>query len=225
MISRYTIVAAGFFIALSMLGISWGDVQWLVAAMGVGLGFGLKEIFANFFSGLIILFERPIRIGDTVTIDGLSGTVTRIRIRATTVTDFDNKEQVIPNQNFLINPLINWTLSDPITRVVFSVGIAYGSDTEKALQVMTDVVSAHSEVLEEPRPTVFFVGFGESSLDFQVRVFVRERLRRMPLKHDLHMAMNKALAESGIEIPFPQRDLHLKSISPGIDLNGPNLDR
>lgn len=224
MISRYSIVAAGFFIVLNMLGISWGDVQWLVAAMGVGLGFGLKEIFANFFSGLIILFERPIRIGDTVTIDTLSGTVTKIRIRATTVTDFDNKEQVIPNQNFLINPLINWTLSDPITRVVFTVGIAYGSDTEKALQVITDVVRAHSEVLEEPRPTVFFVGFGASSLDFEVRVFVRERLRRMPLRHDLHMAMNKALAEAGIEIPFPQRDLHLRSIAPGVDLNGSGSD-
>jgi potassium efflux system protein len=220
MISRYSIVAAGFFIALNLLGLSWGDVQWLVAAMGVGLGFGLKEIFANFFSGLIILFERPIRIGDTVTIDGLSGTVTKIRIRATTVTDFDNKEQVIPNQNFLTNPLINWTLSDPVTRVVFNVGIAYGSDTEKALEIMTSVVKAHPEVLEEPRPTVFFIGFGDSSLDFEVRVFVRERLRRMPLKHDLHMALNQALSEAGIEIPFPQRDLHLRSVAPGVDLKG-----
>jgi len=222
-ISRYLIFGIGFFAALSLLGIGWNDVQWLVAAMGVGLGFGLKEIFANFFSGLIILFERPIRIGDTVTIGDLSGTVTRIRIRATTVTDWDNKEQVIPNQNFLINPLINWTLSDPVTRVVFSVGIAYGSDTEKALQVMTDVVQGHPEVLDEPRPTVFFIGFGESSLDFEVRVFVRERLRRIPLRHDLHMGLNQALAEAGIEIPFPQRDLHLRSVAPGLELdaNGP----
>lgn len=224
MISRYTILALGFLIALNMLGIGWGDVQWLVAAMGVGLGFGLKEIFANFFSGLIILFERPVRIGDTVTIDGLSGTVTKIRIRATTVTDFDNKEQVIPNQNFLTNPLINWTLSDQVTRVVFNVGIAYGSDTDRALEIMTDVVRAHPEVLEEPRPTVFFIGFGDSSLDFEVRVFVRERLRRMPLKHDLHMALNKALAEANIEIPFPQRDLHLRSVAPSIDLSGGKSD-
>lgn len=224
MISRYAILAMGFFIALNMLGIGWGDVQWLVAAMGVGLGFGLKEIFANFFSGLIILFERPVRIGDTVTIDGLSGTVTRIRIRATTVTDFDNKEQVIPNQNFLTNPLINWTLSDPVTRVVFNIGIAYGSDTEKALETMTNVVQSHPEVLEEPRPTVFFLGFGDSSLDFEVRAFVRERIRRLPLKHDLHMAMNKALAEAGLEIPFPQRDLHLRSVAPGIHLDGGKSD-
>ncbi len=224
MISRYLIFATGFFVALNMLGIGWDDVQWLVAAMGVGLGFGLKEIFANFFSGLIILFERPIRIGDTVTIDNLSGTVTRIRIRATTVTDWDNKEQIIPNQNFLINPLINWTLSDPITRVVFNVGIAYGSDTEKALRVINDVVSAHSDVMEEPRPTVFFMGFGDSSLNFEVRVFVRDRLQRVPLRHDLHMALDKALRNAGIEIPFPQRDLHLRSISPGVNLKGSDSD-
>ncbi len=224
MVSRYLIFATGFIVALNMLGVGWGDVQWLVAAVGVGLGFGLKEIFANFFSGLIILFERPIRIGDTVTIGDLSGTVTRIRIRATTVTDWDNKEQVIPNQNFLINPLINWTLSDMITRVVFNVGIAYGSDTEKALRIMTDVVNAHPEVMDEPRPTVFFIGFGDSSLDFEVRVFVRERLRRVPIRHDLHMALDQALREAGIEIPFPQRDLHLRSIAPDIQLKGPNSD-
>lgn len=224
MVSRYTTIALGFFIALNMLGIGWGDVQWLVAAMGVGLGFGLKEIFANFFSGLILLFERPIRIGDTVTIDGLSGTVTKIRIRATTVTDWDNKEQVIPNQNFLTSSLINWTLSDPITRVVIGVGIAYGSDTEKALQVMTGVVQANHDVLDEPPPTVFFVGFGNSSLDFELRVFVRDRLRREPLKHELHMALNKALAEAGIEIPFPQMDLHLRSVAPGIALKGGGQD-
>lgn len=224
-ISRYLIFTVGFIVALNMLGVGWDDVQWLVAAMGVGLGFGLKEIFANFFSGLIILFERPVRIGDTVTIGDLSGTVTRIRIRATTVTDWDNKEQVIPNQNFLINPLINWTLSDQITRVVFKVGIAYGSDTEKALKVMTDVVCAHPEVMEEPRPTVFFLGFGDSSLDFEVRVFVRDRLQRVPLRHDLHMALDKALRAAGIEIPFPQRDLHIRSIAPGIELNGPKADK
>ncbi|MEJ2529652.1 MAG: mechanosensitive ion channel, partial [Gammaproteobacteria bacterium] len=224
MISRYLILASGFIIALNMLGVNWGDVQWLVAAMGVGLGFGLKEIFANFFSGLIILFERPVRIGDTVTLGELSGTVTRIRIRATTVTDWDNKEQVIPNQNFLINPLINWTLSDPITRVVIKVGIAYGSDTEKALQIMTDVVMAHPEVMDEPRATVFFVGFGDSSLDFEARVFVRDRVRRVPLRHDLHMALDRALREAGIEIPFPQRDLHIRSIAPGLELRGKESD-
>jgi len=219
-VSRYLIYTTGVLVTISTIGVSWGDVQWLVAAMGVGLGFGLQEIFANFISGLMILFERPIRIGDTVTVGEISGTVSRIRIRATTITDFDNKELVVPNKSFVTDPLINWTLSDPVTRIVIDVGIAYGSDTEKAHRIMTDLIHDHPEVLDDPNPTVFFVGFGESSLDFQIRVFVRERIKRMPLKHDLHMALDKALREAGIEIPFPQRDLHLRSIDPGVAFRG-----
>ncbi len=215
-ITRYLIYAGGFLLTVNMLGMRWGDVQWLVAAMGVGIGFGLQEIFANFISGIMILFERPIRIGDTVTVGEYSGIVSRIRIRATTITDFDNKELVIPNKSFVTDPLINWTLSDPITRVVIKVGIAYGSDTLKAHEIMTGVIKAHPEVLDEPKPTVFFTGFGDSSLDFQIRVFVSERLKRMPLVHDIHMALDRALAQAGIEIPFPQRDLHLRSVDPGV---------
>jgi potassium efflux system protein len=218
--SGYVIYGGGALIALNTVGVGWNDIQWLVAAMGVGLGFGLKEIFANFFSGLIMLIERPIRIGDTVTMGDLSGVVTRMRIRATTITDWDNKEQVIPNQNFITGPFINWTLSDPITRVVIPVGVAYGTDTEKALRIMTEVVESHSEVLEEPRPTIFFMEFGESSLNFEIRIFVKDRLRRLPLTHDLHMMLDKALREAGIEIPFPQRDLHLRSMDPGTAFKG-----
>ncbi|MCW8907142.1 MAG: mechanosensitive ion channel [Sedimenticola sp.] len=218
--SRYTIYASGSLLVLNLLGLQWSDVQWLVAAMGVGLGFGLKEIFANFFSGILILFERPIRIGDTVTIGDISGTVSRIRIRATTITDWDNKELVVPNKNFITDPLINWTLSDPITRIVIRVGIAYGSDTEKAHRVMTEVVESNDDVLKDPPPTIFFVGFGDSSLNFDVRVFVSDNLKRMPLLHSLHMSLNRALAEAGIEIPFPQRDLHLRSVDPKINLRG-----
>ena len=218
--SRYTIYAGGSLLVLNLLGLQWSDVQWLVAAMGVGLGFGLKEIFANFFSGILILFERPIRIGDTVTIGDISGTVSRIRIRATTITDWDNKELVVPNKNFITDPLINWTLSDPITRIVIRVGIAYGSDTDKAHRIMTEVVDKHPDVLKDPPATIFFIGFGESSLDFDLRVFVSDNLKRMPLLHSLHMSLNRALAEGGIEIPFPQRDLHLRSVDPKIDLGG-----
>ncbi len=221
-ISRYLIYATGTVTALALVGLAWDDVQWLVAAMGVGLGFGLKEIFANLISGIMILFERPIRIGDTVTVGDISGTVSRIRIRATTITDWDNKELVVPNKTFIIDPLINWTLSDPITRLVIKVGIAYGSDTKKAHQIMVDVITAHSDVLKEPNPTVFFVGFGDSSLDFEIRVFVRERLLRMPLTHDLHMALEAALRKADIEIPFPQRDLHLRSVDPAISTYMPS---
>ncbi len=219
-ITLYLIYTAGFLLTVNMLGMRWGDVQWLVAAMGVGIGFGLQEIFANFISGIMILFERPIRIGDTVTVGEYSGIVSRIRIRATTITDFDNKELVIPNKSFVTDPLINWTLSDPITRVVINVGIAYGSDTLKAHKIMTGVIKAHPEVLDEPKPTVFFTGFGDSSLDFQIRVFVSERIKRMPLVHDIHMALDQALSQAGIEIPFPQRDLHLRSVDPDVVFRG-----
>ncbi len=217
-ISRYLIITSGVIAAIGLLGVGWDDLQWLVAAVGVGLGFGLKEIFANFVSGLIILFERPVRVGDTVTIGEVSGTVSRIQIRATTITDWDNKELIIPNQTLVVEPLVNWTLSDQITRIIFMVGIAYGSDTEKAHRIMMETITANPLVLEEPGPTVFFIGFGDSSLDFEVRVFVKERILRMPLTHELHMALEKALRESGIEIPFPQRDLHLRSVDPATGL-------
>ncbi len=216
--SRYLIYTAGALVTIGMMGVAWGDVQWLVAAMGVGLGFGLQEIFANFISGIMILFERPIRIGDTVTVGEISGTVSRIHIRATTITDFDNKELLVPNKAFVTDPLINWTLSDPITRVKVPVGIAYGSDTEQAYRIMLDLLKRHPDVLDEPKPTVFFVGFGDSSLDFEIRAFVPERVKRMPLTHDLHMALDREFRKAGIEIPFPQRDLHLRSVSPDVEI-------
>ncbi len=215
LISRYVIVSAGLLTGFVLIGLGWGDVQWLVAAMGVGLGFGLKEIFANFFSGLILLFERPIRIGDWVSIGEFSGSVTRIRIRATTVTDWDNRELIIPNKNFLTETLNNWSLTDSVTRVVVKVGIAYGSDTEKALRLMRDIIDEHPDVMKDPEASVLFLGFGDSALDFEVRVYVEDRLRRLSLTHDLHMRIDQAFRREGIEIAFPQRDLHLRSIDPG----------
>ncbi len=217
---RYLILAVGIVMSINLVGVGWGEVQWLIAAIGVGLGFGLKEIFANFMSGIIVLFERPVRVGDTVTLGEISGVVTRIRMRATTITDFDNKELIIPNHNLIVEPLVNWTLSDQVTRVTFMVGIAYGSDTELAHRIMLKTVAEHSLVLDEPKPTVFFTGFGDSSLDFQVAVHVKERIQRRLLTHDLHMALEKALRENGVEIPFPQRDLHLRSVDENIQSLG-----
>ncbi|RDH81866.1 MAG: hypothetical protein DIZ78_15550 [endosymbiont of Escarpia spicata] len=217
---RYLILAVGIVMSINLVGVGWGEVQWLIAAIGVGLGFGLKEIFANFMSGIIVLFERPVRVGDTVTLGDVSGVVKRIRMRATTITDFDNKELIIPNQNLIVEPLVNWTLSDQITRVTFMVGIAYGSDTELAHRIMLKTVTEHSLVLDEPKPTVFFTGFGDSSLDFQVAVHVKERIQRRLLTHDLHMALEKALRENDVEIPYPQRDLHLRSVDENIQSLG-----
>lgn len=224
-ISRYLITAVGLVVALDIIGIGWDQVQWLVAALGVGLGFGLKEIFSNFFSGLILLLERPIRVGDTVTLDSLSGTVSRINIRATTITDWDRKEIIVPNNTFITSSLINWARSDPITRVVIPVGVGYDSDPARVQEVLLAVVTAHPLVVREPAPAVLFLKFGESALEFEVRVFVRDLANRMPLTHDLHHLILRALRANRIEIPFPQRDVHLRGepLPPGSFLS-PRLE-
>jgi potassium efflux system protein len=210
-LTGYIVITIGVVTVLNIIGWKWSQIQWLVAALSVGLGFGLQEIVANFVSGLIILFERPVRVGDTVTVGQLSGTVSRVRIRATTITDWDRKEIIVPNKAFITEQVINWTLADPITRVVVPVGIAYGSDFELAQKVMEDTLHSLPLVLDEPKPEVFFIGFGDSSLDFSLRVHSRQLSDRLPLMHAVHQAILKALRENGIEIPFPQRDLHIRS--------------
>ncbi|ANB72372.1 hypothetical protein AYM40_08375 [Paraburkholderia phytofirmans OLGA172] len=210
-VARYVIVGGAVMTVFSVLGGNWSRIQWLVAAMGVGLGFGLQEIFANFVSGLIILFERPIRIGDTVTVADVTGVVTRVQARATTVTDFDRKEVVIPNKTVITERVINWTLSDHITRVVLKVGVAYGSDTKATCESILKAVRSAPKVLTNPAPSVFFLAFGDSSLDFEARFFVEGVNQRIPATHDVLTAIERELRQAGVEIPFPQHDVHLKS--------------
>ncbi len=209
-ISRYCIIAVGLLIAFNRVGADWSQLQWIVAALGVGVGFGLQEIVANFVSGLIILFERPVRVGDTVTIGDLSGTVSRIQIRATSITDWDNRETLVPNKALITDKVMNWTLSDQVTRLLVPVGIAYGSDTVRAQEIMLDAVKANPLVLSQPPPTVFFLGFGDSALNYEIRAFVAQPAHRLLVLHELHVAIERALREHNIQIPFPQRDLHLK---------------
>lgn len=210
----YIIVALGLFLAFNRLGIEWSKLQWIVAALGVGIGFGLQEIIANFISGLIILFERPVRVGDYVTIGDQSGAISRIKIRATTLTALDNKEIVIPNKALITEKVVNWTLSNSITRLVVPFGVAYGTDTDKVRELIMDVVERHEKLLSSPKPQVFFLGFGDSSLDFEARVFLRGVEDRLPVSHELHTEINKTLDAAGISIPFPQRDLHIISGAP-----------
>jgi len=213
-IARYALTAAGVVLAADILGIGWSDVQWLVAALGVGLGFGLQEIFANFVSGLIVLTERPIRIGDVVTVGDVSGTVARIRARATAVVDFDNKEVIIPNKAFITERVVNWTLSNQTTRLLLKVGVAYGSDIALVQRVLLEAVRRHADVLESPPPSVVFADFGDSSLDFEIRAFVGAFDHRLRVRHEILSAVEQVLRERGIEIPFPQRDLHIRT-TPG----------
>jgi potassium efflux system protein len=206
---QYFIVGVGVILVLSILGLRWDRLQWLVAALGVGIGFGLQEIIANFISGLIILFERPIRVGDLVTVGESSGEVVKIRIRATTIRDFDGKELLVPNKEFVTGRLLNWTLSDPRIRVMIEVGIAYGSDARRAAAVIQEILMNHPMVLKDPEPFVMFRQFGDSSLNLSVRLHTADVEDRIALTSDLHHRIYEKLDEEGITIAFPQLDVHL----------------
>jgi potassium-dependent mechanosensitive channel len=208
---RYMIVILGLLAASTSIGFSWSSIQWLAAALTFGLAFGLQEIFANFISGLIILAERPIRIGDTVTIGQISGTVTRIRMRATTITDWDRKELIIPNKTFITSDVINWTLSDTTLRLRIPVGVGYGEDIDLAERVLIEVAAGNKNVMSEPKPHVLFNGFGDSTLNFELRCFLPHIEHMISVRHDLHMRITKRFRQEGIEIAFPQRDLHIRS--------------
>jgi len=215
-ISRYLLVIIGLIVAFTEIGIGWSKVQWLVAAMTVGLGFGLQEIFANFISGLIILFEQPIRVDDVVTVGDVTGRVSMIKIRATTIRKWDQRELLVPNKEFITGRLVNWTLSDNVLRMVFPVGIAYGSDIRKAEKLLYEVAKAEPRVIEEPKPVVVFTGFGASSLDFELRVYISGMDNYMPTWHNVNCAIDDAFRKAEIEIAFPQQDLHLRTIDPGL---------
>lgn len=209
---RYLIFVVGTLIAAATLGLQWVQVQWLAAAATVGLGFGLQEIFANFVSGLIILFERPLRVGDTVTIGPLTGTVTRIRIRATTILNWDRKEIIIPNKEFITSHLINWTLSDTTTRLICPVGVAYGSDTALVEKLLYQIAHEIPNLVNELPPLVLFQGFGDSTLNFELRVYIASLDNFISARHEINIRIDNAFREHGIEIAFPQRDLHIRTM-------------
>lgn len=208
-ILTYLITTVGAVTALGSLGVSWDKLQWLAAGLTVGLGFGLQEIFANFVSGLIILFERPIRIGDTITIGTFSGSVSKIRIRATTITDFDRKEVIIPNKAFVTERLINWSLSDTITRVLIKVGVAYGSDLDKVKAVLLKAAHDNPRVMSDPEPQVFFLNFGASTLDHELRLYVRELRDRSYTVDELNRSIERLCRENDINIAFNQLEVYL----------------
>lgn len=213
-LSRYILIVMGSIAVFGAVGIGWDKVQWLIAAMTVGLGFGLQEIFANFVSGLIILFERPIRIGDIVTVGEVTGNVTQIRMRATTITDWDRKEFIVPNKEFITSNLMNWTLSNSITRVNIPVGVAYGSDTARAREIMLSLAQACEKVLEDPPPFTVFKSFGDNALDLAIYVYIPSREVYWEVLNELTTGIDREFKEAGIEIAFPQRDIHFDSDRP-----------
>ena len=207
-LSRYLIGGIGLLLVADIFGFSWGQIQWLVAALGVGIGFGLQEIVANFISGLIILFERPIRVGDVVTVGNTDGVVTRIRIRATTIRDYDRKELLVPNKEFISGRLLNWSLSDPVTRILSPVGLAYGSDVQLAMALMVEAAQENPKILAEPKPVATFDGFGDNALLLTLRCFIGSVEFRVPAKSDLHKAIDRKFREAGLSMAFPQLDVH-----------------
>jgi potassium efflux system protein len=210
----YLIVGIGLLAFFNVIGADWSKLQWLFAALGVGIGFGLQEIVANFISGLIILLERPIRVGDVVTIGTTDGVVTRIQIRATTIRTWDRQELLVPNKEFITGRLLNWSLSDQTSRIKVPVGVAYGSDVSRAMALMNEAALENEHVLAEPAPSIIFAGFGDNSLNLVLRCFVGTQDIRMTTLTQLHEAINRKFNDAGICIAFPQRDVHLDVSEP-----------
>ena len=219
-ISRYSIFAIGVIMAMSQIHLDLGRLGWLMAAIGVGLGFGLQEIVSNFVSGIILLVERPIQVGDLVTIGAMSGTVKRINIRATTILNFDRQEVVVPNRSLITQDVTNWTRGDTTTRLVVPIGAAYGSNVDQVTEVLNRIAQDDPDILDDPAPSVIFMQHGESSLDFNLRVFILSPTMRMAVLDRLNKAINREFARLGIEIPFPQRDLNVKSTAVRIEQIG-----
>jgi potassium efflux system protein len=208
-LAHYTVLLVGFLLALGALGLDFTRITILAGAIGVGVGFGLQNVVNNFVSGLILLFERPIQVGDSVQMGQLLGEVRRIGIRSSTVRTFDGAEVIVPNASLVSDQVTNWTLSDRMRRIDLAVGVAYGSDPQEVVARLREAARASAGVLSEPAPQVLFVGFGDSSLDFQVRVWTARYEEWLQTRSELGIAILTALHDAGITIPFPQRDLHL----------------
>ena len=219
-LTSYTIIAVAVLLVLGTLGVRASQLGWAAAALGVGIGFGLQEIVANFICGLILLFERPIRVGDIITVGDATGTVKKIRIRATTIRDWEQKELVLPNKELITARLLNWTLTDSMTRITIVVGVAYGSDTKRAQELMEEAAAECPTVLTEPAPIVHFEQFGDSTLNLTLRIFVASPSDRLSSQTDVLTRIDRKFKEAGVVIAFPQRDVHI-FMEPGGPLTGP----
>ncbi len=211
-IASNVILVVGVFIVLQNTGIHLEALTVFAGAIGVGIGFGLQNITSNFISGLVILAERPITIGDRVEVAGVTGQVLKIRARSTVIVTNDNITTIVPNQKFIDSPVTNWTYGDPRVRFRIPVGVAYGSDTELVKQKLIEAAEEDPHALKDPAPSVFFVEFGDSSLNFELVVW-SDKMSHRParFRSDLNFAIDKKFREAEIEIPFPQRDLNVRS--------------
>ncbi len=222
---RYVLLAVGVTIAFGTIGIGWSHIQWLVAALSVGIGFGLQELVANFICGLIMLFERPVRVGDTVTVDDITGTVTRIKMCATTIRSWDQQEYLVPNKELITGRVLNWTLTDNTNRITIQVGVSYSSDPEKVRRILFEIVRRNRNILRDPAPLITFESFGDSSLNFTMRVYLQGLDKRLPTMDYLHSEILNRFRKEGIEIPFPQRDLNVRKFDHPIEFTRADAEK
>ena len=208
----YTLIAIGFYVAFQSVGFDLSSLAIVAASLGVGVGFGLQNIINNFVSGIIILAERPISIGDRIEVAGVAGRVTKIQLRSTTVVTNDNITMIVPNADFISNTVTNWSHGDPKVRIRVPVGVAYGSDLKLLQRLLLEAAEEHPKALRDPLPVVLFTEFGDSSLNFELGVWTQE-MTATPIHFtsQMNFIIEQKLRENDIEIPFPQRDLHVRS--------------
>lgn len=209
----YVGLVVAVMVAISVLGFNMQNLAIIAGALSLGIGFGLQSIVNNFVSGLILLFERPVKVGDWIVVGSGEGTVKRISVRSTEIETFDRSSIIVPNSELISSSVQNWTHKDRWTRVSVPVGVSYDADPQTVLDLLNTVIRGNKRVMAFPEPMVFFAGFGDNSLDFEMRVFLRETADRVPVQNELRVATFNALKDASIEIPFPQRDLHLKTVS------------
>ncbi|NES77626.1 MULTISPECIES: mechanosensitive ion channel domain-containing protein [unclassified Okeania] len=208
---QYGLIFLGILIILQLWGVDVSSLAIIASVLGVGIGFGLQNIANNFMSGIILIFERPIQVGDFIQVGNLEGIVKRIGLRSTYITTLDKISLIVPNSRFLENEVLNWSHNNPISRVKVPIGVAYGSEIRLVRKAILEVAKSHPEVLLHPSPQLWFQEFGDSSLNFDLLVWIREPQKKSKLKSELNYRIEVSLRKYGIEIPFPQRDLHLKS--------------
>ena len=213
---HYVLVVVGVFIALSVFGVDLSNLALIAGALSVGIGFGLQNVVNNFVSGLILLFERPVRVGDIVVLGTEQGTISKIGMRSTVLTTFNGAELIVPNGDLISQQVINWTLTTPRARLVLPVSVAYGNDPAQVIEMLEEIGAGYSLALDEPAPMAIFTGFGESSVDFELRVWLAAFDQLLKARSELAALVTRRFAEAGVEIPFPQRDLHVRSVGEGV---------
>jgi small-conductance mechanosensitive channel len=209
---HYVLITLGFLLALSTLGLELTKLTIMLSALGVGIGFGLQGIVNNFVSGLILLFERPVRVGDYIEVTGNWCEIQKIGLRATIVQTFDQADVIIPNADLVSNQVTNWTLRNRRARLIIPVGVAYGSDIPLVIETLKASADPHPMVAKNPAPQVLFLSFGESSLNLELRVWVLDVDHMLTTQSELHQEIDRRFREANIEIAFPQRDLHFRGV-------------